>query len=389
MTSLLGRLLQLFPESVPLEDLFTEAVARLFEKRPQLCLSWLQEAGLIPSSAEEEIRAHVRVSSQRTFAALKSHDTDSRPDLLIEVFRSSNEELAESEFASSIVMIESKIGSGEGPEQLRRYAEHLDRMVGFDDRMLVYITRSYDPKEPDKILFSLNENVSLKQLRWYDFYRFLTTVEKDALVEEVKIFMEEQGMARSYRFSATDLMALSSVPRAFEIFDETLGGEVRAELEGFAGNKIRRGTEPMKWGIREHLRYHSVADLHRRDDLFCGVGYQLDKVDESTHASILQILADGYPAVFVFLEARPGAEGREASIASMERIALNADWESYNLENPSGWAGVRRSRSLATLLSEEDHVAAVQRFFIESIHQLSEELTEFKKEYPDLLWSGE
>jgi hypothetical protein len=31
VTSLLGKLLRLFPESVPLEDLFTEAVARLLK----------------------------------------------------------------------------------------------------------------------------------------------------------------------------------------------------------------------------------------------------------------------------------------------------------------------------------------------------------------------
>jgi hypothetical protein len=38
VTSLLGKLSLLFPESVRLEDLFTEAVARLFERRPDLCL---------------------------------------------------------------------------------------------------------------------------------------------------------------------------------------------------------------------------------------------------------------------------------------------------------------------------------------------------------------
>lgn len=47
MTSLLGRLLRLFPESIPLEDLFTETVARLFETRPQLCLAWLEAAELL------------------------------------------------------------------------------------------------------------------------------------------------------------------------------------------------------------------------------------------------------------------------------------------------------------------------------------------------------
>lgn len=325
MTSLLGRLLRLFPESIPLEDLFTEAVARLFEMRPQICLAWLEEAGLLaPSRSTDTSQVYVRVMSRRSFVALEHHNTDSRPDLMIEIYWRSEESSRDSAVAD-VVMIESKIGSKEGQEQLRRYAEHLDRLTGFGNKTLVYITWGHDPKDSGEILFDIEGGVSFEQLRWHDFYRFLTMVEKDALIGEVMTFMEEQGMARSYRFSATNLIVLSGVPRAFEIFDKTLGGEVRAELESFAGNKIRRGTEPMKWGIREHLRYHAVADLHRRDDLFCGLGYQLDKVDESVHASILRLPADGYPAVFVFLEAQPGAMGREASVAAMRRISRNED----------------------------------------------------------------
>ena len=51
--------------------------------------------------------------------------------------------------------------------------------------------------------------------------------------------------------------------------------------------------------------------------------------------------------------------------------------------------GVRRVRNLASLLPEEDHVAAVKCFLVESIRQLREELTAFKKEYPELLWAVE
>jgi hypothetical protein len=36
------------------------------------------------------------------------------------------------------------------------------------------------------------------------------------------IFMEEQGMARSYRFSTTDLIALSGVPRALRSLTKRL-----------------------------------------------------------------------------------------------------------------------------------------------------------------------
>lgn len=132
---------------------------------------------------------------------------------------------------------------------MRRYAEHLNKMADANGKTLLYVTRSYDPKEPDEILAGLDRNVRFKQLRWHAFYRFLQTVEKDALVEEVMAFMEEQRMARSYRLSATDLVALSSVPRAFEIFDETLDDEVKAELESFAGNKIRSETHSL-WEVR-------------------------------------------------------------------------------------------------------------------------------------------
>lgn len=288
--------------------------------------------------------------------------------------RPSGEESAEDGRPADAVMIESKIGSKERPEQLKRYAEHLDGMAGFSSKALVYITRGYDPKEPNDILSGLGGNVRFEQLRWHDFYRFLQTIEKDALVEEVMAFMEEQGMARSYRFSTADLMALSGVPRAFEIFDETLRSEVQAELESLAGSKIRRESVGLD-NIRRLKRYVILAPLHEWD-LFCFVGYAMST-------------PDGYPEAIINLEAQPGAVGRDTSVATMKRIALSEGWEGYNLDDPTDWAGVTHGRGLAYLLSEEDHVAAVKGFFLESIRLLREELTVFKKEHPDLSWAGE
>ena len=388
MTSLLGRIVRLFPDSVPLEDLFTEAVARLFETRPELCISWLEEADLLSTTPTTEIEErYVHVTSQRWLNSLEHHDKASRLDLLIKIHHTLEDGSRGSGSFADVVIVESKIGSGEGQDQLRRYAEHLDEMAGFDGKTLLYVTRGYDSKDPKDILASLSDDIRFEQLRWHDFYRFLQTVEKDALVEEVMAFMEEQGMARTYRFSTTDLMGLSGVPRSFELFDETLSGEVQAELESFAGSKIKRERHAL-WEIRTHRRYHTWVTLHGMD-LFCGVGYQLGKVEESAHASILRIPADGYPAIFAFLEAQPGAVGRGTSVAAMKKIALNEDWDIYNADNPTGWVGVRRTRNLAALLSEEDHVAAIKRFFIESIRKLREELTTFKKDHPDLPWSGE
>ncbi len=88
---------------------------------------------------------YVRVSSQRTFAPLEHHDTASCPDLLIEVYWLLEEEPANEETVADVVMVESKIGSGEGQDQLRRYAEHLDDMSSFRGETLLYVTRAYDP----------------------------------------------------------------------------------------------------------------------------------------------------------------------------------------------------------------------------------------------------
>lgn len=371
MTSLLGRLVRLFPGSVPLEDLFTEAVARLFERRPELCVAWLEGAGLLsPPPAERSGDRYVRVASQKPFVPLRHHDTASRPDLIVEVRRSFGDVAENGGPVAHVVMVESKIGASEGQNQLRRYAEHLGRMESFGDKTLVYVTRAYDPKDPREILAGLGDDVRFEQLRWHGFYRFLQDAEKDALVEEVMLFMEEQGMARDYRFSAGDLVALSGMPRAFEIMDETLDGEVRAELESFAGGKSRRES---LGNIRRLWRYVALAQLHG-NDLFCFAGYHMD--------------TDEYPWLAVDLQAQPGAVGREVSVAAMRKIALLEDWEAYNLDDSKDWAGVYRGTNLANLLHEEDHIAAAKRFLIESIRQLGEELAAFKKEHPDLPWES-
>ena len=109
MTSLLGRLLWLFSESVPLEGFFTEAVARLFEGRPELCMAWLEEAELLsPAPVAGVDEGQVHVSSQRPFAYFEHHDMASRPDLLIEVYRSSGEDSKDGGSVADVVMVESK-----------------------------------------------------------------------------------------------------------------------------------------------------------------------------------------------------------------------------------------------------------------------------------------
>ncbi len=56
-----------------------------------------------------------------------------------------------------------------------------------------------------------------------------------------------------------------------------------------------------------------MVPSHGERNLFCFVGYE-------TRAP------DGYPAAIVALEARPGAMGRDASVAAVKRMVLRKGW---------------------------------------------------------------
>lgn len=371
MTSLLGRMLRLFPDNVPLEDLFTEAVTWLFERRPKLCIAWLREEGTLPpgpTAGDEE--GHRRVTSQKWLGSLGQQDEASRVDLQITVHWSTTERSEDREAIADVVTVESKIGSREGHDQLRRYAEHLHKMKGYRSKTLLYITRAYDPKDPEKVLSGIDD-VRLEQRRWRDFYRFLQGVEEDALMEEVMVFMEEQGMGRDYRLSADDLIALSRLPRALDILEETIDAEVREELARFSGNELKRTRANLIQQIRGDEGYYVYASLDREENFGCYLGYAMRT-------------PDGYPRLQVGLYANADAEDSEVMKAVIERVSHLESWQLYseNTEEHEVW----REMNVASLLGEKDHIAAAKDFFVESIHQLREVLTAFKNEYPELLW---
>lgn len=175
------------------------------------------------------------------------------------------------------------------------------------------------------------------------------------------------------RFSADDLIALSGLPRALDLLEETMDAEVRHELVRFSGNKLKRTSASLMQQIRGDKGYFIYGSLDREDNFGCYVGYALRN-------------PDGYPRLQVGLYADVEAEGDDVMRAAIEKISRLDGWQ-LNLENPEegeAW----REKNLVGLLGEEDHVVAVKGFFFESIRQLKDELTVFKKEHPDLPWDG-
>ena len=174
--SVLSRLLRFHGGTVRLEDYFTEIFAHLLSIYPDLCLAWLSQSGVLPNNGKY---SHIRITTQRAFGALDAHRHSSRPDVVIELSEGFSPEVAHDERSGEVpvpprdvVFVESKIGSREGDDQLKRYAEQLSDIPSVRRRKLVYVTRGYDPKDADEIVGGLRGSdapVGCLSLRWHGF----------------------------------------------------------------------------------------------------------------------------------------------------------------------------------------------------------------------------
>jgi hypothetical protein len=352
--SRLLKLHSLHPGTTPLEDFFTEIVAHLFSVSRETLFSWIEHLSLLDTSRY----TGVHVSTQSGFDPFGHHSIGTRFDILIELSDGS---------CSDWIAIESKISAREGPDQLKRYAQVLAAEQDIGERILLYITRDYDPKDESSVLQGLESTVCFKQSRWYEFYSFLQSPPRDAstqmLVNEIVKFMEENRMAQSNQFTAVDVLTLSNLHRALNLMNETMGGDVRSKFKDVLGFVPR--ARPYS-----HPEWSGYLLIARLDGWECGLGYWWS-------GNITD-----YPTVGIYMEVSPNSKSRQEIINAMQKVGQRSGWSSYNLDDSTAWADVVRERSLRDFLSEEDHVAEIRAYFLE----LLEDLAKIKKKYPHLPW---
>jgi PD-(D/E)XK nuclease superfamily len=226
--SLFNRLLKLHNGNIPLEDFFTELVAYLFSTNKEILCAWLKYLDL--PGIDFDLPAYVW--TQQTFPSLPHHSSDSRPDIIVELVDGNNRD---------IIFIESKIGSSEGCNQLQRYAEILDELPDFRHKILVYITRDFEPKETETIFQGIPDfKVHFKQARWHQFYQFLKVQENSMLVEEIIKFMQEHSMAHNNQFSSVDVIALANFTKSLKLIEQSMWGEVSQKFEQVLGSMLSR-----------------------------------------------------------------------------------------------------------------------------------------------------
>ncbi|NHC42767.1 PD-(D/E)XK nuclease family protein [Bacillus sp. MM2020_1] len=339
-------------ENHPLEDYLTEVIAPIMESQ-EILISFLKRF----IHKKYRFIEHIKVFTQRTYAKINDHLTDSRPDLVITFTTDSHRH---------IIFIENKLGSGEGDRQLSRYADHLNEQAkrGYHVHLL-YITQFYDPKQIDTML-DKKSGSGYHQLQWYQFFYWLSGFEHDLYCKQVLRYMEGLGLNKDRKFTPTDIFSIQNSRKIQSMLDDCLDGKVSDTLTTLFG-------KPKQWinrayQLREDSRYILYND--QSDWKFIGCG--------------LWLTDDEYPVVTVFMEVHPNCNRRIEVLQAVEKFCL--DHEGWSLDGPedlNSWFTVSFDQSLVHFLSANDHIETIQTFIVEKLN----ELYQLKENNPSLQWS--
>ncbi|MEH1896484.1 MAG: PD-(D/E)XK nuclease family protein [Nostoc sp.] len=353
-------LLNLHSGTKPREDFFTEIIAYLLSLNNDILLDWLKHHSIISNDNYSSIK----ISTQQEHQALAIHTEDSRLDIVVELSTGLN---------TDVIFIESKIGSTEIPGQLKKYAEILSKLPNIRHRILIYITRDYDPKDEIKTpAFNLEPKVNFYQLRWHQFYARLQQHSTDILAQEILIFMRKNGMSHTNQFSSVDLLTMVNYNKTLNLMESTLGEEVQREFKLAFGGVINGAASRTQW--KWSSRY-IIYTKFSGNNFWCGLGYFNLNPDSSTE----------YPYLGICLEVSPGFVERPKIIESMQKVINDklSIWTPENLTILPAWSAIFYRKSLQEFLSEKDQLSAIKDFFLKSIHEL-------KNIHPDFSfpWKG-
>ncbi|MEH2353033.1 MAG: PD-(D/E)XK nuclease family protein [Nostoc sp.] len=367
-------LLNLHLGNKPREDFFTEIVAYFLSINNDILLSWLKHHSII----SDDNYSSIKISTQQEHKGLESHPDDSRLDIAVELSTG---------LTTDVIFIESKIGAKDGNNALKKYADILSNLPNVRHRILIYITRDYDPKDELKqydcdpklaikeYCLELSPKINFFQLRWYQFYSFLEKRALDILAQEILIFMRKNGMSHTNQFSSVDLLTMVNYNKTLNLMESTLSEEVQREFKLAFGGVIKGAASrtQWKWDERYIIYTHFSPSTW---DLWCGLGY--------FHLNPSNLTDYSYLGIFLQVSHKFGQ--RPKIIESMQKIINDKPnlWTPSNLKVLPAWSGIFYRKSLQDFLSEENHVSAIKLFFQESI----KELKTVQEKYFDFPWNG-
>lgn len=332
-------------ERRPEEDLLTEVVAALLRHDPRLFWTWLK-----PAWPDYEPHDEVEVATQVRRPKLAAHGSESRIDLVFSRRRGAEADVA---------YVESKVASGEGFEQLQRYADHLRESESAARRLLVYVTREFDPKRTPR-----GDGFAWTQLRWHDLYHCLESNAGSALVAEARALMRHLRMDQSQTLTPLDLLTANELPRAFTKLVETLAQVENSDsFRRLSGQQRYVGPHFRQLGSHSRLvlsqkTTHALWGSSATEGLWLFVGFEMNQ-------------ASGIPLAAVFVETP--SELIESQQREVERLyegfeKAHGSWIARN--EGALYRQMVRQRPLSDFLGD-DAVKKLSAFFDECLAQLA------------------
>lgn len=281
MTSVFGQLFKYRPREnrLPQEDFFTEALAGVLQKTPDVLrtqfVQWLiRHDDYEVEIKEADIYTQKQVSGGRLDIYIDARSADGR----------------------HVVAVENKISAKEGEDQLDRYLEHLRTEKDVVTRTLVYITRISAPNFQAK-----RNNVRFNPLKWFQVYRWFkeSPESENAFLRDLLELMEEWNMTIELNLNATDLAAAVSYKKSAEEQFWNVLNMVKGELV------IKKYTG--KW-LSYFLAYCTPYLGNSRIYLY--FGFDVDREDDDWNVEKLCI-----PSAFV------GVRGKDDKPEFLERLS--------------------------------------------------------------------
>ena len=339
-----------------LENYFTEIVAAVFRRNPEILYGWLKKIGAIQESPQYD--ASPEVITQRQY------DKKDQPDILINIREPS---------ARTVIVVESKTSYRKGLHdyQLERYAKMLHGKYGdAQKRCLVFVSHTFERVNEKAILEGIPEgSVCFYHTNWNDFYHLLTSFRQDSLVSEISQFMEELGMAYDDRFTKDNLLALDTLPKLFKLMEHCLSGEVLEEFKTLTG---KQAVHPKYYeGEGRYILKHENETWRLQMGFFFGE-------DETG------------PRVGFEFYVKP-SPSRSKYIFVLKDLLKLDQWEPYD------WDGkdessikqdsdpcVFHSVELKAFQSDENNVAQIKEYFIHRMDEFASIMS--MKDYQKLPW---
>ncbi|MHC5823680.1 MAG: PD-(D/E)XK nuclease family protein, partial [Nostoc sp.] len=364
-------LLNLHSGNKPREDFFTEIVAYFLSLNNDILLGWLKHHSII----SDENYSSIKISTQQEHKGLENHLDNSRLDIAVELSTGLN---------TDVIFIESKIAAKDGNNALKKYADILSNLPNVRHRILIYITRDYDPKDDDpkdddpkpaikEYCLELSPKINFFQLRWYQFYNFLQKRAFDILAQEILIFMRKNGMSHTNQISSVDLLTMVNFNKTLHLMESTLNEEVQRKFKLAFGGVIKGAPSMTQW--RWCSRY-IIYTKFSGGNFWCGLGYFNLNPDSFAE----------YPYLGICLEVSPGFGEHSKVIKSMQKVINDKPniWTPENLTILPSCSAIFYRKSLQEFLSEKDQLSAIKLFFQESI----KELKTVQEQYFDFIWKG-